>query len=67
MVRATTDEIGRALYHLLKNGGSSSEITQLEEPPLIIESRTHTRRITRRMPDGSIEIIEETITDERAY
>ncbi len=64
MVDATSHQIGQALYHLLKSGGSAESI--VEELP-ILERTTDVKRIIRQNPDGSIEIAEHIVTDERAY
>lgn len=65
----TSDEVGRALYHFIKAGGLDGNALQLsqEVPEVFGERRTEIRRITRALPDGSIEIVEQVITDERIY
>lgn len=63
MVQVTSDEVGRALYHLLKSGKGAEQFH--EEVLPYLDRRTEIRRIIRQFPDGSIEIQEHEITDER--
>lgn len=63
MVQVTSDEVGRALYHLLKSGKGAEAIQQEVLPYL--ERHTEIRRVIRQFPDGSVEIQEHEITDER--
>lgn len=65
MIRTTSDEVGRALYHLLKKSGN--EVEQVQEEVPYIERRTQTQRAIRSLPDGTVEVIEHISTDERLY
>lgn len=65
MVHVTSDEVGRALYHLLKSGNGIEAVSEDAAPYL--ERHTEVRRAIRRLPDGTVEIIEHEIIDERIY
>jgi hypothetical protein len=67
----TSDAVGRAIYHFFKAGGFDQELEVQPlsqfDPASPVERHTETRRVTRGLPDGSIEIIELITTDERNY
>ncbi|MCO4274251.1 hypothetical protein NG701_07390 [Pseudarthrobacter sp. HLT3-5] len=69
MVRVTPDEVGQALYHLLKYGKGLEQLQEelQEEVAPYVERRTQVQRVIRALPNGTVEVIEQITTDERLY
>lgn len=62
---ATPHDVGRALYRLFHGQEPEQELDVPNQPSVV--SRSETRRVIRKYPDGSVEIVEQIVTDDRAY